>query len=393
MSEIIEKSENLVTDLLSNELGQNYLYHNLRHTQRVVKNTKVLIENTPGLTEEEKEDIMVAAWFHDTGYVSDPGSHEEASVRMVSEFLKEQGFSKDRIGRIGNIIMATKMESDPDFLTGQILRDADSSHLARESYVDITELLRQELKLTGQADYTSKAWRTENIKLLSTGHHYFTDYALEQWQPGKDNNLRVLLEEEKKDQKRGKKEKIKARYKYEFSDRGIQTMYRITLNNHLRLSSIADTKANILLSVNAIIISVALSNLIPKLDNPSNKFLVIPTMVFLLFSVISIIFAIMSTRPNVTKGEFSPEEVEKKKVNLLFFGTFHSMPYEQYEQALGKLIKSNDDIYEALTRDLYYLGKVLARKYRLLRMTYMVFLIGTVISVITFIVAYSYYQG
>ncbi|WP_224491294.1 Pycsar system effector family protein [Robertkochia flava] len=391
MTDLVQKAEAYITDLLSEELDPNFLYHNLRHTQRVVKNTKVLIENTPELTEADKEDILLAAWFHDAGYADAALGHEARSCEIARDYLSKAGFSPKRIAHVCDIVMATDLGNTPETLPQKILRDADCSHLSRPSYVDTTELLRQELKLTGQADYSVKDWRTENIRLLSKSHHYYTPYAAANWQEGKDENLKALLEEQKKEIKREKKEKIKAKYKYQHSDRGVQTMYRIALNNHLRLSSIADTKANILLSVNAIIISVALSNLIPKLDNPSNKFLVLPTMVLLLFSVISIIFAIMSTRPNVTTGRFTEEDLKDKKVNLLFFGTFYSMPYDRYEAALNDLIRNNDDIYEALTRDLYYLGKVLARKYKLLRTTYTVFLIGTIISVIAFVLAYARY--
>ena len=391
MSDLVRKTEAFITDLLTGQLDPNYLYHNFRHTQRVVKNTKVLIENTPELTEQEKEDILLAAWFHDAGYVRSGHGHEAESCELAREFLGKEGLDPERINAVCAVIAATEMHVTPETLPQKVLRDADSSHLSKESFTDTTELLRQELRLTGQADFSVKEWRTENIRLLSQGHHYYTPYAIDHWQTGKDKNLTALLEEEKKEIKRGKKEKIKAKYKNEYSDRGVQTMFRVALNNHLRLSSIADTKANILLSVNAIIISVALSNLIPKLDNPSNKFLVLPTMVLLFFSVLSIIFAIMSTRPNVTKGQFSEEDLRKKQANLLFFGTFYSMPYDRYEAALKDLIKNNDDIYEALTRDLYYLGKVLARKYKLLRMTYTVFLFGTIISVVAFVVAYSRY--
>lgn len=388
MSELVQRTANFVTDLLNKKLDPNYLYHNLRHTQRVVKNTKVLIDNTQDLSTEEQEDLLMAAWLHDTGYVVDAAHHEAESCKIASEVLQKENLSTDRIEHICNMIMATNLDREPVALTEKILRDADCSHLGRSSFPDTSELLRMELLRRGVGDYSASEWRQENIKLLSAGHRYYTPYALSHWQEGKEENLKALLEEEKKEAKKGKKEKLKAKYKYEYSDRGVQTMYRIALSNHLRLSSIADTKANILLSVNAIIISVALSNLIPKLDNPSNKFLVIPTMVLLFSSVISIIFAIMATRPNVTTGKFTPEDIKNKKVNLLFFGTFFSMPYDQYQSAINDLIRNNDDIYEALTRDLYNLGAVLGRKYRLLRTTYTVFLLGTIVSVITFILAY-----
>lgn len=389
MAGIVERAESYVCDLLTNKLHPDFLYHNLRHTERVVKNTKVLIENIPSLKEQEKEDLLVAAWFHDTGFVNGAEDHEKQSALIAGDFLSNEGWGQERIDKIRTLILATRLDARPESLSEEILRDADCSHLAKESYLETTELLREELERTGQADYSVREWRNENIKLLSNEHRFHTAWARDHWQSGKDENLATLLSREKKESKQVRKAKLKAKYKLKNSDRGVQTMYRVALNNHLRLSSIADTKANILLSVNAIIISVALSNLIPKLDNPSNKFLVIPTMVLLFFSVISIIFAIMSTRPNVTKGEFTLEEIREKKANLLFFGTFHQMPYEQYEDAVKEMIDDSESIYEALTKDLYLLGKVLARKYKLLRMTYTVFLVGTVISVLAFVVAYA----
>src|SRR5690606_23744634 len=136
-----------------------------------------------------------------------------------------------------------------------------------------------------------------------------------------------------------KKEALKAQYKKESPDRSIQTLYRVTLRNHLKLSDIADTKANILLSVNAIIISLVLANLLTKLDSPSNSYLIYPTFVLILFSVASMILSGSATRPNITSGKFTKEDVEQKRVNLLFFGNFHKMKLEEYEWALEELVK------------------------------------------------------
>ena len=168
-------------------------------------------------------------------------------------------------------------------------------------------------------------------------------------------------------------------------------MFRVTMRNHLKLSDIADTKANILLSVNAIIISLVLANLIPKLDNPSNDYLIIPAAIFVTFSVISMIMSIMATRPNVTSGEFTKKDVEQKKVNLLFFGNFHKMKLQDYEWAIQELIKDQTYVYSSLTKDLYFLGLVLNRKYKLLRWTYTIFMIGMILSVIAFFVALKFY--
>ncbi len=390
MSDIIKLAEDFVTKLLTTKLDGNFLYHNLRHTQRVVKNTKELLEALD-LDEKENETIELAAWLHDTGYTEGVEEHEVKSKRIATQFLKEQQYDTAGINKVGQLILATQRFYEPKNLSEEIIKDADSSHLGSNSYMETSELLREELSLLGIAEYSPKEWRKENIKMFRTEHHFYTAYAKENWQEGKDKNLKKLVKTKKKYKKLTKKEELKVKLKNESPERGIQTMFRVTMRNHLKLSDIADTKANILLSVNAIIISLVLANLIPKLDNPSNDYLIIPAAIFVTFSVISMIMSIMATRPNVTSGEFTKKDVEQKKVNLLFFGNFHKMKLQDYEWAIQELIKDQTYVYSSLTKDLYFLGLVLNRKYKLLRWTYTIFMIGMILSVIAFFVALKFY--
>ncbi|MFS4468632.1 Pycsar system effector family protein [Maribacter sp. 2210JD10-5] len=390
MSAILEKTENFVVALLSNELDNNYLYHNLRHTQRVVKSTKELL-NSCALSDSENEAILLAAWLHDTGYTQETDNHERKSCQIAKTFLEKEGYNAKMIDQVLACIMATVRYAEPKSIHEEILRDADASHFAQKSYLETADLLREELKLLGIADYSHKEWLNANIKMFRTEHRFYTDYAKENWQAGKDKNLRRLVKDKKSEKEIAKKEALKAKYKSESPDRGIQTLFRVTLKNHITLSDIADTKANILLSVNAIIISLALSNLIPKLDNPSNEYLIYPTVIFVVFSIISMILAVLATRPNVTSGQFSKEDVKQKKVNLLFFGNFHKMKLDEYEWAINELVKDKDYIYSSLTKDLYFLGLVLDRKYKLLRWTYTIFMIGMIVSVIAFAFSFKMY--
>jgi hypothetical protein len=287
--------------------------------------------------------------------------------------------------------MATVKDYEPKNKLEEIIRDADSSHFAVKSFLATSELLREELSSLGIQSYSIGDWRKENVRLLRNQHRFYTDYAIENWQKGKDKNVKKLVKAKKKNKKLVKKESLKAKFKGELPDRGIQTLYRVTLRNHMKLSDIADTKANILLSVNAIIISMALANLIPKLDNPSNDYLFYPTFIFIIFSIVSMVMSVLATKPNVNSGQFTEEEVKSKKVNLLFFGNFHKMELSQYNWAMNQLIKDKDYIYSSLTKDLYYLGIVLERKYRILRWTYTIFMIGMVLSVIVFGIALKFY--
>ena len=288
--------------------------------------------------------------------------------------------------------MATKFSHTPQDIGEMIIKDADSSHFAKEYYEETSELLRQELQLHNRKNYSSSEWIMENIKMLTEKHKFYTDYALKNWNQAKEENLLELVEKQNKREKKLNKEehkaRLKAKYKNDNPERSIQTLFRVTLRNHIKLSDIADTKANILLSVNAIIISLAISNLIPKLDAVSNRHLLIPTLVLVLFSVASMILWIMSTRPNVTSGEFTKEQVKNRDVNLLFFGNFHKMPFDLFKWGINEMIKDKDYVYESLMLDLHLLGKVLHRKYLLLRLTYTVFMLGIIISVIAFVIAF-----
>lgn len=172
--------------------------------------------------------------------------------------------------------------------------------------------------------------------------------------------------------------------------RGIQTMLRLTSDNHLELSGMADGKANILISVNAIIISVILTVLIRRLE--TDPYLTIPTIIFLSFSVATMVISILTTRPKISQGIFNREDIMNKKTNLLFFGNFHKASLEEYEWGMRQMMRDQDYLYGALIKDIHQLGVVLGRKYRLLRLAYTVFMVGIIASVIAFALAVFIYN-
>ncbi|PZD79248.1 Pycsar system effector family protein [Mesonia sp. K7] len=391
MSNLIEKTNKFVLDLFTEKLPNTFIYHNYNHTQRVVKSTKELIENSE-INVKEAEALVLAAWLHDTGYTVSVKGHEEESKKIAEEFLKKEGADQELIDMVKQYIEITKFLTIPETLPEKIIKDADSSHIGKDYFEETTEFLRQELKIQNLKNYSPSEWIEENIKLFTELHRFYTPYAAEKWRPVKDKNMLTLLEAQKKSKEKFEKEKtkakLKAKYKNDNPERGIQTLYRTALRNHIKLSDIADTKANILLSVNAIIISLALANIIPKLDAASNRHLMMPTLVLVCFSVASIILSIMSTRPNVTSGEFTKEQIKKREVNILFFGNFHKMKFDQYNWGIQEILKDKDYVYEALTKDLWLLGIVLNRKYKLLRWTYTIFMTGIIISVVFFVIAF-----
>ncbi|MEP3838087.1 MAG: Pycsar system effector family protein [Algibacter sp.] len=392
---LIEATEKFVINLLNEKLATSFTYHNITHTQRVVEDAKTLAKLC-NIDEDNKTLLVTAAWLHDTGYTKGTTKHEDESIKIAKTFLDGEKCSKNDIKVICDLILATKMDAVPNTFLERILRDADCAHIGSKNYFEISELLRKEWELLFNKTFDEIKWLDENIEFLSTKHRFYTPEAASIWDKRKGKNLAKLITtrtklvsaEKKLAQK--KKELSFKKSKIELPERGIETMFRVTLKNHITLSNIADTKANILLSVNAIIISMVLSNLVSKLDNASNHYLIIPTVIFVFFTVVSIVLSILATRPNVTRGKFTKEDVANKKVNLLFFGNFHKMSLNDFEWAMGEMMEDRDYLYSSMKKDLYFLGLVLDKKYKILRLTYTVFMIGIIVSVLAFAIAFKY---
>tara|TARA_R110001606_G_scaffold374294_1_gene532079 strand:- start:9268 stop:10476 length:1209 start_codon:yes stop_codon:yes gene_type:complete len=394
MSALLVAAEKHVFNLLDKELSTIYVYHNLVHTQNVVEKTIELSKDLK-IDEISVENLQLAAWFHDTGFIKRRLNHEEESVKILTLFLIQNDVHPERIETISGLILATKLGYQPKNELEKIIIDADCAHIGSKSFDDKTTLLRKEWEITENKIHSDIEWTAINIEFLTQKHRFYTDYALKNWSKIKSKNIVSLLKEEKKNSRENhrfiqKKEVLDLKKnKNEVPERGVETMFRVALKNHMTLSNIADTKANILLSVNAIIVSLALSTLLPKLDNPNNHYLIVPAVIFIIFTVASIILSILATRPNVTQGKFTKEDVANKKVNLLFFGNFHQMKLNEFEWGILEMMHDRDYLYNSLTKDLYFLGLVLNKKYKILRITYTVFMIGIIVSVLAFAIAFK----
>lgn len=161
----------------------------------------------------------------------------------------------------------------------------------------------------------------------------------------------------------------------------IDTLIKITAGNDHRLSDMADNKAQILITVNSIILSAIVSLGLGRLKDTLH--LVIPSLILLATSLITLILAILATRPSLPNGRFTEKDISAKKVNLLFFGNFYKMKIKDYSAGMTHVLSDNDFLYQSLIKDEYNQGVVLGRKYRLLRAAYNVFMFGLIIVFLT----------
>ena len=407
----LSAAEQHVSEFIQNKVGAEHVFHDLSHTEEVVASA-LEIAGGYEITERELELILLAAWFHDVGYSEGGEGHEERGCDHARDFLKKYDFSEAELKLICECIMATKVPQEPKNHFQEILADADMAHLGRKTYWERTGRLRQEFLMTKGLMMSEPEWIDFEINFM-TNHRYHTDFASELYDKRKHKHIRQLIKqklrlnpkefdsmealaksdiERTKKQEKFKKKIAKTGYPGELElkelrlGRGVETMYRTTYRTHVSLSAIADNKANIMLSINAIIISIVLPQLVPNFA--TNPKLIIPTLILLTVCLVAMFYATLSTRPKVTEGKVTIEDIKNRKGNLLFFGNFYKMPLKDYDWGVKEMIKDNDYLYGTMTRDIYYLGIVLAKKYRYLSICYQVFMYGLIVSVIAFAISF-----
>jgi len=389
MSEnIIEAVRRYVLDLLATRLDPQLRYHNLAHTVSV-RNAVLQLGRSAGLDDSDLELLELAAWFHDTGFTEVTEGHEEVSKRIARAFLSSRGYPEERIRQVERLIDVTRLDEPPRTRLEQLMKDADLNNLAGPNYLHTLDNLRHERRVFYGEEYSDEEWLATNVAFLEN-HQYFTPEAQRTYGAGKQDNLdmvRRLLEarKEKKKKKKQKKEKRKRDGLLDNSSSG-RMMFKTALRNHIDLTSIADNKANIMLSINALIITIAMPLLAAYLrDHPS---LTLPASLLLLTCLVAIIFATLVTRPIHTTGRIVMPPAEGRSANLFFFGNFYRMTFDEYKQGLRTVLSDHELLDEAIMADLYFLGKALGRKFWLLRICYLVFMVGITLTVVAFALTY-----
>ena len=170
------------------------------------------------------------------------------------------------------------------------------------------------------------------------------------------------------------------------TNRGIESMFRGAYRVQLTLTALADNKANMMISINGIIISIIIASVAPKLD--SNPWLLIPTSLFLLGNLTSIIFAILAARPRVGSRHVDLDDLRHSEGNILFFGNFCKMQECEFVEGMSNLVRDRTTLYESMIRDIYGIGSVLQKKFALLQIAYNSFMVALILGVTSFITVF-----
>ncbi|MEO1258246.1 MAG: Pycsar system effector family protein [Bacteroidota bacterium] len=376
-----------VLNLFNQKNDTRLVYHSYRQANEVVKNVNSLAQAN-GSTEGEWEATVLAGWFHNVGYLFDYQRPAEKSVELAGKFLDAHHFTKAKKSLVLGTIRAVHEGQSAKTPESQMLTDAVNGVKYGEGFFENLPLWQLERELVLNQKYEPLEWLAYAMEQLREARFY-TSHAKVNYEPLMASHT-VALKQRTEKQKRRELTRV-APTDRRFNNleprisTGVQTFFRTNYRTHINLSAIADQKANIMISVNAILISVIISVISYRNMTETNPAILMPVLIFLVTGLASLIFAVLAARPKVTSNINDSTPLDDAKKHLVFFGNFVSLNVDKYEELLEEMFQDTELLYGNMSRDLYYLGKVLDKKYRFLSISYNIFMVGFVATVLTFL--------
>ena len=390
--ELLHESAQFIKQYYESNYSPAFAFHNYARTAAIVRNC-LAVGVQMNLKKEELKVLHLAAGFLEIGFHKDGANFQPASVSIANVFLSEKGVDEDIKQTVEEMIFSTREPEHPVTLPAQILCDARMHHLADKHFRENMEDLRIELKEVYQKEFTDKEWLAETTRKLSN-YSYFTPAAKDLFEKKKTKQKTLLKGLEESTTETGaavppvsNEEKSVIPLLEDIKlERGVETFFRITERRHIELSAKAHDKASLLISINAIVISIVLSVLVTKLEE--NKFLLLPTLLLVITCVSTIILSIISTRPRFLDKKGKNGQSTDHEFNILFFKDFSTLSLTEYKKTMKETYRNKTELYDSLSRDIYYQGIVLLWKYKYINIAYNVFMYGFVVTILSFMVAF-----
>jgi HD superfamily phosphodiesterase len=197
-----------IRELFRDELPDGIKYHDAHHTLHhtkgvvAVANSIAISEN---ISEHDRELLITAAYFHDTGYIREYDKNEPIAARMAGRILRLIGYKRKEIEKVQKTILSTDLEREPKTHIEKILCDADLDHFGREDFFKLDGKLREGRRARGIDVSDDAKWYKGTLKIIKK-HQYYTESQKKLREKEKQENIRRLLNklENIKKKKRGR---------------------------------------------------------------------------------------------------------------------------------------------------------------------------------------------
>lgn len=330
---------------------------------------------------EKQEDLLLrlAVLFRLTGFTQDYEDQESASQRIAGDFLSGQGIAEADIRKVQALIGVTRPGKQPESKAEEIIQDVQTAYYGQKGYRKKIISLLDEKNLLGTSNANLRSWYEINESYLSK-HTYHTKTAQQLYAKRKKKNRKkipealVKLDDSKKENS--------------FStDSTARTIFKTAIRNHIDLTALGDQKANIMLSVNAIILTIGIP--IYARYASEYRYLTIPAFIFMATCITTMIFAAYATKPSSMKGEIDMKELNAGNTDVFFFGNFYGIKQDIYKQLVRTVLGDRKLMDDGLINHLYFMGQSLGNKYIYLRICYSVFIGGIILAVLAFVISFS----
>ena len=381
---VVDRARAYVRERFAEDLDPIYLFHNYAYAEEMEEQAGELAALAK-FDEKTTERFRLAALFYPVGYVGGSDDFAQRSAGELTAWSKKDGYDP---GPAPSWISAAPAAAPKDELPVRLLHDCAWGWLGRKRYDRRSDLLQLEWEaIEGKQGDPVKFGRKMQDFLLK--FNYLTNQGKREY----DQRRRKNVSKQQSNNYKIQQKEVKAKTGKNFG-RGIDTMYRTAFRNHINLSRIADDKANMMISINTIILSILIAvsgaglSFFEDLVFDSPEFLA-PIIILLMSSLTAVIFAVFSARPKVTEYRIKKRKLlESKEASLLYFGNFLKLEKADFVSYLSRMKMDQDSLYDDLGRDLYDLGAVLHRKYLLLTISYNTFIGGLALAVLTFLTVY-----
>lgn len=154
----------------------------------------------------------------------------------------------------------------------------------------------------------------------------------------------------------------------------LDQMMRQTRGNLIQLSSMADVKSSMLLTLSSVVLTLIGRYVADPVFGPA----VLALGGCCLLTIGLATYAAMPKVPVIASGNADPSD---PRFNLFYFGDFVRLDYPAFNEAMETVMNDPSRTYEMQVREVYTLGRFLAeRKYRYLRLAYLAFIFGLATS-------------
>jgi uncharacterized protein len=181
--------------LFKDELPGGIKYHGANHTLHpargvvAVANRIAISEN---ISEHDRELVIAAAYFHDTGYIREYDKNEPIAARMAGRILKLIGYKPNEIEKIQTMILSTDLAREPKTHAEKILCDADLDHFGREDFFKLDGKIREGRRARGIDVSDELKWYKGTLEII-TRHKYYTESQKKLREEQKQKNIKRLL--------------------------------------------------------------------------------------------------------------------------------------------------------------------------------------------------------